>query len=102
LLLCREEDSQILLAKMMSADPLPIGPGEWQGQSNIAAGYETACLHANKPKEHSVEPSESTTSESSSIQQASRQPLDNTGYKADARPVSEQRSEQAHYLLLLD
>ncbi len=70
-----------LLPKMLSAIP-----------GDTAAAYEAACLHADKPREHRAEPSESTASDSS-IQQAFRQPLDNTGYKADSRPVSEQRSE---------
>ena len=91
-MLCRQEDPLVLLKTMETADPLPVGPGEWQGDA--AAEYETACLHASKPKEHSVGPSESTASDSSSgIQQGFKQPLDNTGYKADSRPVSEQRSE---------
>ena len=72
---------------MISADPLPISPGEWQGDT------AAADLQAAKPKEQSLGPSESTASDSSSIQQAFRQPLDNTGYKADPCPVSEQRSE---------
>ena len=91
-MVCRQEDPLLLLNMMEIADPLPIGPGEWQG--NVAAEYKTARLRASKPKEQSVGPSESTASDSSSsIQQGFKQPLDNTGYKADPRPVSEQRSE---------
>ena len=86
-----QDEPQVLWAMMQTADPLPVGPGEWQG--NVAADYETACLHASKPKEHSVGPSESTASDSSSTHQATRHPLDNTGYKADPRPVNDQRSE---------
>lgn len=91
-MVCRQEDPVLLLKMIETADPLPVGPGEWQG--NAAAGYETACLNASKPKEHSVGPSESTASDNSSgIQQGFKQPLDNTGYKTDSRPVSEQLSE---------
>ncbi len=78
---------------MVSADPLPYKAGEHQGDLAAAyKAYKAACLHADKVKEHSLEPSESTAS-GSSVQQAFRQPLDIAGYKADPRPVSEQRSE---------
>ena len=78
---------------MITADPVSYRAGEHQGDVAAAfKAYEVACLHANKSKEHSVEPSESTASDSS-VQQAFKQPLDNTGYKADPRPVSKQRSE---------
>ncbi len=43
----REDDAQILLAMLMSADPLPIGPGEWQGQSDITGAYETPGLDSD-------------------------------------------------------
>ena len=67
-LVCRQEGPLALLKMMETADTLPIGPREWQG--TVAAEYEIACLHASKLKEHSVGPSESTASDSSSgIQQ---------------------------------
>ena len=67
----------MLLNMVETADPLPVGPGDWQGY--VAFEYATACLHACKLKEHSVGPSESTASDSSSgIQQGFKQPLDNT------------------------
>lgn len=89
-MVCRQESPQELYARILSADPVPIKAGEYQG--DIATEYAATCLHA--AKEYSTEPSECTASDSSSsIQQGFKQPLDNTGYKADPRPVSEQRSE---------
>ncbi len=79
-----------LYTRIFSAEPVPLKAGEYQG--DIATEYAAACLHA--AKEYSAEPSECTASDSSSsIEQAFKHPLHNTGYKADARPVSEQRSE---------
>ena len=94
-MVCRQESPQELYARILSADPVPIKAGEYQG--DIATEYAATCLRA--AKEYSTEPSECTASDSSSssssssIQQGFKQPLDNTGYKADPRPVSEQRSE---------
>ena len=83
-MVCRQESPQELYARILSADPVPLKAGEYQG--DIATEYAAM--------EYSTEPSECTASDiSSSIQHGFKQPLDNTGYKADPRPVSEQRSE---------
>ena len=77
----------MLLFKLMeTADPLPFRPGEYQADPVDLARMRRGLA--------GFMPSESTASDSSSgIQQGFKQPLDNTGYKADPRPVSEQRSE---------
>ena len=81
-MVCRQGDP----LSLKTAEPLPVGPGEWQADSVVVARME-------RELEGSM-PSESTASDSSSgIQQGFKQPLDNTGYKADPRSVSEQRSE---------
>ena len=76
---------QELYARVISAEPLPYGPGEWQADPADLARME-------RELEGSV-PSESTASDSSSTQQDFRHHMDNTGYKADPRPVSDQRSK---------
>jgi len=35
---CMDTDQQVLFAQKISADPLPIGPGDWQG--DVAAAYQ--------------------------------------------------------------
>ena len=85
-MVCRQEDPLSLFKLMETADPLPSGPGEYQADPVDLARME------REPE--GLMPSESTASDSSSsIQQGFKQPLDNTGYKADPRPISEQRSE---------
>lgn len=66
------EDAQVDAAIQISADPLPLGPGEWQGAVSSAA--------------------EATVQEAIS-KAAQPDPLQNMPYSIDRRPVSEQRSE---------
>ena len=73
-LLCREtvEEARGLAAMQMTADPLPVAPGEWQGNGATAA-TEAALQEA--------------------IGNAQELVLGHNPYSIDSRPVSEQRSE---------
>jgi len=66
-----EDDAQVLTAMQMTADPLPVGPGEWQG--GVSAATEATLQEA--------------------IKHAQELAIGNMPYDVDTRPVSEQRSE---------
>lgn len=71
----------MLLKMMQTADPLPFGPGEYQADPADLARMEAQL--------QGLVPSGSTASDSSTP----KHPLDNTSYKADQRPINDQRSE---------
>ena len=64
------EDTQILAAMQKTADPLPVGAGDWQGGVSVAtkAAVQEAIKHPQDP-------------------------LVDLPYSIDTRPISEQRSE---------
>ena len=79
---CREmglEQVQTLVATHISAEPLPVGPGQWQGDNAILEEYKAVlqdCL----------------SKQAKGIEQLS-DPLEKVPFAIDTRPISEQRSE---------
>ena len=69
--LFREESPRELCVRMLSAEPLPVCPGEWQG--NVSAATEAALKEAIKHAQELV--------------------MRNMPHNIDTRPYSEQCSE---------
>ncbi len=80
---------------MISADPLPIKAGEWQGEP-VLTGYQAVTLPYSKYLVDSEDSTDSAMSKQDSMvldKQHPRNPLENSGYQADTGPFSVQRTE---------
>lgn len=80
--MCRETDLEQLqtsVATHVSAEALPVGPGQWQGDNAVIEEYKAVL--------------EDCLSKQAQGNEQLSDPLERVPYAIDTRPVSEQRSE---------